>query len=337
MTRLLSDRRPIIALGILVLMLGSLFLLMKSPLISSSNILSFAVTADLLITVPLIYFLLIRKTDIPNTTTIPILIIGMLLGTYLLPEEEQTYLELFKTWVLPLVEVAILTFAIIKVRKAIKRYKAVEFRSPDFFTALKSTCGEILPATLVMPFATEVAVIYYGLINWKSRRPGENEYTYHKESGTPALMGAFVFIIMIETVAFHLLLDRWSPVVAWVLTGLSLYTALQVIGFAKSLTQRPIVINSSSLTLKYGILNEVEIPFDELENVEISSKELGKSPLTKKLSPLGDLESHNVVIHLKSEHELIGLYGLKKRFKVLALHVDQPQEFYESVSKKGAF
>ncbi|MEQ8472296.1 MAG: hypothetical protein RIC35_13980 [Marinoscillum sp.] len=296
-----------------------------------SGILSLAITADLLITVPLIYYLLVRNTKIPNTTTIPVLIIGMVLGSYFLAAEEQLYLELFKTWILPLIEVTILTVVIVKVRKAINKYKALEDRSPDFYTTLKYTCAQILPKKLVMPFATEVAVIYYGLINWKSRKLQENEFTHHKESGTPALMGAFVFIILTETITFHLLLDSWNTVVAWIFTGLSLYTALQVIGFAKSLAQRPITINQNSITLKYGILNEVEIPFTELEDVELSTKELEKAPQTKTLSPLGGLESHNVVLYLKSEHELIGLYGLKKRFTVLALHVDKPQEFHESL------
>jgi hypothetical protein len=34
-----------------------------------------------------------------------------------------------------------------------------------------------------------------------------------------------------------------------------------VFGFARSLSKRPISINNESVTLKYGILNEVEIPF----------------------------------------------------------------------------
>lgn len=288
-----------------------------------------AITIDLLLIVPLVYFLLIRKSEIPNTTVIPIMIIGLLVGSYFMPRESQTYLSIFKTWALPVIEISILTFVIIKVRSAIKKYKGLKGSTPDFFNALKSTCYEILPKRLVLPFATEVAVFYYGFINWKTRVVLENEYTYHKKSGTPALFYAFILIIGVETVAIHFLLTRWSLIAAWILTALSIYTAIQVFGFAKSLTQRPISINQESLTLKYGILNEVEIPFSEIDRIDLSRKSLAKDKLTKTLSPLGELESHNVIIHLKNENELVGLYGLKKKFNVLGLHIDEPKKFNE--------
>jgi hypothetical protein len=302
---------------------------MKSSFLNGNDTLNFAITADLLLIVPLVYFLLIRKSEIPNTKVIPVMIIGLLIGSYFLPQESQTYLSIFKTWALPVIEISILTFVIIKVRSAIRKYKGLKGSTPDFFIALKSTCYEILPKKLVLPFATEVAVFYYGFINWKTREINDNEFTYHKKSGTPALFYAFILIIGVETIAIHFLLTRWSFIAAWILTALSIYTAIQVFGFAKSLTQRPIAINQDSLTLKYGILNEVEIPFSDIGKVELSRKSLEKNELTKTLSPLGELESHNVIIHLKKENQLVGLYGMKKKFQVLGLHIDEPKYFNE--------
>lgn len=327
MNRTIHINRNLINFGIPLTLLGTLILLMNSSFLNGNDTLNFAITADLLLTVPLVYFLLIRKSEIPNTTVIPVMIIGLLVGSYFLPQESQTYLSIFKTWALPVIEISILTFVIIKVRRAIKKYKNLKGSTPDFYNALKSTCYEILPKKLVLPFATEVAVFYYGFMNWKTKEINENEFTYHKNSGTPALFGGFIMIIGIETVALHFLLARWSIVAAWILTALSAYTAIQVFGFAKSLSKRPISINKDSLTLKYGILNEVEIPFADIRKVELSRKSLEKNELTKTLSPLGELESHNVIIHLEKENELVGLYGMKKRFNLLGLHIDEPKEF----------
>jgi hypothetical protein len=331
MNRTIHINRNLINFGIPLALLGTLILLMKSSFLNGNDTLNFAITADLLLIVPLVYFLLIRKSEIPNTTVIPVMIIGLLIGSYFLPQESQTYLSIFKTWALPVIEISILTFVIIKVRSAIRKYKGLKGTTPDFFIALKSTCYEILPKKLVLPFATEVAVFYYGFINWKTKEIKENEFTYHKNSGTPALFGGFIMIIGIETIALHFLLARWSIVAAWILTALSVYTAIQVFGFAKSLTKRPISINQDSLTLKYGILNEVEIPFSDIDKVELSRKSLEKNDLTKTLSPLGELESHNVIIHLKKENELVGLYGMKKKFNLLGLHIDKPIEFKEKM------
>ena len=158
--------------------------------------------------------------------------------------------------------------------------------------------------------------------------------TYHKNSGTPALLFGFIMVIGIETFAFHSLLARWSIIAAWILTALSIYTAIQVFGFAKSLSKRPISVNKDSLNLKYGILSEVEISFSDIDKVELSGKSLEKDELTKTLSPLGELESHNVIIHLKKENELVGLYGMKKKFNLLGLHIDEPKEFNKKNGKR---
>ena len=327
MNRSLSLNQNIILIGIPLVLFGILILLIQSSFPSGKGTLSLAITVDLLLTVPLVYFLLINKTAIPKTTVIPVMIAGLLIGSYFLPKESQTYLVLFKTWALPVIEVSILAFVIIKVRLAVRSYKRVKGNSPDFFSALKSTCYEILPDKLVQPFATEIAVIYYGFINWKRRELQENEFTYHKKSGTPALLGVFIFMILIETFALHLLVGSWNIIAAWVLTGLSTYTAIQVFGFVKSLSRRPVTINKSSLTLRYGILYEAEISFSDIETIELSKKPLQKNEMTSTLSPLGDLESHNVIIYLNKVHELAGLYGMKKKFKVLGLHVDEPVKF----------
>ncbi|MEZ5013591.1 MAG: hypothetical protein R2794_04805 [Chitinophagales bacterium] len=259
------------------------------------------------------------------------MLIGIFIGSYFLPKENQTYLDICKNWILPVCELSILIFVIFKIRKAIKNHKTLNSATPDFYDTLKRISRDILPEKLALPFATEIAVFYYGFIVWKTREIKNNEFTYHKTSGTIALLIGFIMIIGMETLALHFLLARWSNVAAWILTALSVYTAIQVLGFAKSLSKRPVSINTGSLTLKYGILNEVDIPFADIEKIELSRKSLEKDKLTRTLSPLGALESHNVVIHLKKENALIGLYGIKKKFNILGLHIDKPKEFMEKM------
>ena len=328
----LSLRSNLIALTIPFTLFGALILLIMHYLPGEKNgMLDLAVSLDLLITVPLIYFLLVRKTSLPNTTIIPVMITGLIIGTYFLPTESQKYLNAFKTWALPVIEISVLIIVAGKVYQAIRKFKSKGI-TQDFYTTLKAACQELLPQKLVLPFATEVAVIYYGFISWRTRKLKSNEFTYHQESGMPAIMGAFIFVILIEAIALHLLLTRWNPVVAWVLTGLSIYTAIQVLGFAKSIGRRPIVVDNQQVIIRYGILNEVDIPVSNIQTIECSTNPLEKDPMTKTLSPFGDMEGHNVMIRLNEELMLIGLYGFRKKFKTLALHVDNPQRFVSSVT-----
>lgn len=329
---MLTLDRSLLTFGLPLSLFGLIIFLIQFSPLAGNDPLNFAITADLLLTVPLVYLFLIRKTAIPKTTAVPVMVIGLLIGLYFLPKESQTYLVLFKTWGLPIIELSVLTFVVLKVRSAISKYKHLKGASPDFFSALKSTCHEVLPKSAVMPVVTEISVIYYGFLNWRTRILQKNEFTYHRESGTPALMGAFIFIIIIETFVFHLLLAKWSVIAAWILSALSIYSVLQIFGFARSLTKRPILIVENSLILRYGILNEVKIPLSDIESLELTSQSVENLGFAK-LSPLGEMESHNVVISLSKENTMVGLYGIKKRFKVVGLHVDEPKKFKEQIDQ----
>lgn len=317
----------LIVFGIPLGGLAALVVLMQLPLLQENNTLALALTVDLLLTIPLVYFLLIRKTEIPKITVFPILLLGVLLGTYYLPPQGQTYLDLFKFWGLPLIEISVLLLIGLKVNRAQKAYSKHKSLNPDFYEVLKKVCQEEFPKKLASLLVSEMAVFYYGFVRWKKRAILPNEYTYHQKSGTPSLLLGLIMVIGIETVSLHFLLAKWSSVAAWILTGLSVYSGLQVIGFAKSLSQRPICCGPDKLLLRYGILNETKLPYTSIDAVVLSTESLKKEKYTRKISPLGDLESHNVIIHFNQIGILEGLYGFNKKFKTLALYLDEPQQF----------
>jgi len=327
MFKVLPINRNLISFGIPLILFGVLMVLMKSSYFTSNLILNLSITIDLLIGIPFIYFILIRKSKIPKTTVIPIMVVGLVLGSYFLPKENQIYLSLFKTWVLPFVELFVLTFIIVKVYGITKKYKTLKEGKPDFFDTVKCICQDILPEKLVSPFATEIAVFYYGFFSWRKLVIKKNEFTYHKNSGALGMMIGILMIIAVETVALHFLLTNWNRRVAWGVTILSIYTAIQVFGLAKSLSKRLIIITDSGVVFKYGIASEAKVLFDNIESIELSKVEDEKEGLTKTLSPLGELEGHNVVVKLKFEHEITGIYGCKKKFKTLLLFIDEPLNF----------
>lgn len=328
MTFNLQINRTWFSFGIPLLMVLGLSLLCKSSFLPNNPTLgAFAVTFDLLLTVPLIYFFLIRKSKIPAITILPAVILGLVIATYILPEENQRYLNLFKLFGLPVIELSVISFVIFKVRRSINNFKLKKEEHVDFYSALKIVCADLVPKTLVPFLATEIAVIYYGFINWKKYRPKTNEFSYHKNSGTMAVIAAVIVMVMVETFVFHLLLAKWSITAAWILSALSAYTGLQLFGFLKSLSQRPIIIAQDTLLIRYGILAETKINIEDIARIELSSSDLKQDKETKKLSTFGDLESHNTIIILKKEYRLFGLYGTHKQFTKLALHIDNKEEF----------
>lgn len=300
----------------------------------NTGALSLAITADLLLTIPIVYFLLIRKTSIPKTTIVPLVILGLVVGYFTIPIENQFYLNLFKTWGLPFIELGVVSYIIHNIVKTVRLYKShKDDGNNDFFTTLKTTCHKLLPNFIVTPFVTEIAVVYYGFFNWKKRKLKPNEFSYHKENGTVALLLALLFVIAIETIVIHLVLIKWNNVVTWILTNLSIYSGIQIIGFLKSILKRPIMIVNNVLYLRYGIMKETQISINQIESIELSSNDIEISDTNQKLSLLGNLEGHNLIIRLKKENTIRGLYGTKKAYKVLVLQVDQKIEFKNQIDQ----
>ena len=124
MNKTFNLEKNLIIFGIPLIIIGMIVFISKSMIFNANpSILSIGITFDLLLTVPFVYFLLIRKTKIPKTTVVPFLIVGIIICSFILPAENQYYLNLFKSWVLPIVELSILSFVIFNVRKGIIRYK----------------------------------------------------------------------------------------------------------------------------------------------------------------------------------------------------------------------
>jgi len=327
-----SKQRNILAFFIPILLLTIVFTLTQfvKPL-AHKNTFYNVIVLDLVLTIPLVYFLLIRKINIPKTTIVPFFIIGVVIASYTIPEDYQSLLQAVKTWIIPVVEVSVLTYIIISIRKAVKIYRNNKTSSFDFFTTLKSSALEIMPKRAAHFFASEIATFYYAFYHWRKIKLKENQFSYHKNSGTVTLLIALIFVIVIETFVLHVLLTRWNETIAWIFTGLSIYSGIQIFGFAKSLMKRPYSIEDNKVYLRYGIMSSAVININAIDEIELSTKEIEYKGDVKKLSPLGEMESHNVLITLKEPQEMSGFYGMKKTFKTLAFYVDNQNEFKTTI------
>ncbi len=323
----------LVPLAIILLLVG----ISKTSLFDTNlKELSLAITIDLLLTVPLLYFFLIRKKSIPNITIVPVFGLGMIIASLILPEENQLLLNYAKNWVLPIIELTVATFILSKVWKTINLFRKESNDQPDFYSALKRGCREVLPPKVDSIFSMEISIFYYSLFAWRKRKLAKSEFSYHRENSVLILLGVFLFVLLIETFVVHILLQGWSPAIAWILTIVSIYTAFQLFAILKSISRRPISIGNESLFLKYGLFAETEIPFNKIESVELNSKPLEFDKSTRHLSPLKEADSYNVVLEVKEEQELLGIYGLKRGFKKLAFHVDEKEKFFDTLMSKIA-
>lgn len=296
-----------------------------------NNTLALGITVDLVLTVPLLYTLAIYHQNIPKTTVLPVLFLGVLLGSWFLPLEQQGYLNGVKTYVLPLIEVGVLSFVLYTVYQARNIYK--QAGEQDFYSRLQQVTKALFPEQLSHFLATELSIPYYCFWVWKVPALEPQQFSYHKKSGSIALLGAFLMILTVEILALHVLLHLWSPWVAWIVTGLSAYTFLQVVSWMKSMPQRPIELTEKHLHLKYATVGEAVILLENIKQATPYEREKHSAALPR-LSVLGELETPNIYLQLKAPTTLIGLLGRKQPVTELLFFVDEQKDFLQQLKEK---
>jgi hypothetical protein len=311
--------------------LVALIILRFLPRGGNNAIQATGITIDLTVLSPLLYFLLIRRSAIPNITVVPVFIFGVLVAGVLLPSEDQQALIWIRNWLLPIVELVVIGVVIYHLVGFRRALKAGQHLNTDFFSALKAATSRVLPSKISDFLAMELAAFYYGFFYWK-KSPSDG-YTYHKTGGTMAILILVMLLVPIETVVLHLLIQQWNETIAWIFTIVSLYTALQLFGIIRSIKPRPIELLPDQLWLKYGILVDVHVPLAQITSIEKIKNGQAPEEIVA-LSPISTFEGCNLQLTSRKELTIIGLYGVKKRTHAIAFTVDQVDDFLEALGRK---
>lgn len=296
--------------------------------------LSSYVIIDFLVTIPVVYAFLIRKGKAYKLTIITVFLIGFITASNLLPKEDSRILELVKTFIIPLIEIGVLSFIIYKSHLVYQSFKKNN-KNIDFYDTIQIASKEVFPGKLGYFLATEIAVVYYALFSWKKKENSKHTFTYHKEGTYTGVLLGFALVVIVEIFVLHVLLVKWSVIGAWIITFLSFYTLLQIVAITKSFAKRPIYFNEEKgeLVLKHGFVGLATIPIQNIKEIETTSKEI-ENKQVKYFSFLGSLSGGNTIIHLETPITYESIYGFKKEAKALALIVDEKTVFSEFIAGK---
>lgn len=322
-----SNQRRFFSIGLPILMLIGLTLLGNSALMVQHPDLAIGVIYDLTLVVPLCYLLLIWRLPIKRITVIPFFVAGIIIASVITPTYQNYHLDLVKSFILPLVELGVITLIILKVRQTIKLYKLKSAEKSDFYLSIKTSAQEVLESERIgNVFATEIGMIYYALFTWRKYQKTAYQYTAYRDNGMVAILITIIFVVAAETIGLHFLLIKWNTLVAWLLFGVSIYTAVQLTGHLKALKRRLVEIDDNSLQLKYGLFGDCNIEFDNIERIELGSSIIeGRN--VQQLALLGDLEDLNLTLYLKKPVVIEKAYGIKKKADVIQFYLDEPQQF----------
>lgn len=296
------------------------------PAVQSSPLLRVGISIDLLLTLPLLWFVLAKAGVVPIKGTKWVLLTGVLAGLVFLREEPRlTFLQTLED-LLPIVLGLLSVAALYAVVRVVIRVA----RSVDILLASSVELSDKLGKNFIARvIASELAMLIY-LVDMSPLNPtNECSFSSHTRSGFRGLLGGLLFVGLLETMVVHIVVHLFSPTIAWVLTLSSLFGCLMVVSHMRAIPRRLHCISDDTLTLKNGLFGTAEIRLYKIESVD--RVEGFNDNETPRFAMLGKLDPVNVKIVLKNPQTYEANHGIKRTVSSLLFQVDHPSEFVETL------
>lgn len=292
-----------------------------------------ALPLDFMVGIPLIfYFMVVRPCGWTLLCVIPAIWLGYGLSILALGTADAGILP-------ALLPVLLVVEAVIAVREAVRiagAFRTAKTRSADPMAWLYDAVFYVVPKEVpARVMAAELSVWYYALFSWRKRpatKSGEAVFGYHNAGGYMNMMLGLALAFPVEVVGVHLLLSQWSVVAAIVVTALSVYAAVWLLGDARARVMRPIIVGEDAVHLECGIQMEALIPLGQIGTFAFSEAEIRGIPDAERLN-YGTFYHADVWIVTKRPIEVRTLLGTK-RVSAIGISVDDSNAFASLVAER---
>ncbi|HEY7473094.1 MAG TPA: hypothetical protein VIE68_12185 [Gemmatimonadota bacterium] len=301
------------------------------------RLLADALTIDLVVSVPLGYwFLAVRGAGWPRISVVPVFVLSVA-GARLVPGLESGGLLPRIEWVAIPAELLLLT---IVARRAVAMSRALaRDAGPDALESLRRAAIELVDVERAAEIiAYEAAVLWYAVAGGGKRgAPVGESFGVRRRSGYGPVLLALFLAIAVEAIALHLFVRQWSVVAAWILTGLTAYAVVWLIGDFRALGSRTILLTDDELVVRLGLRWTVRIPLGRIRAVCSAGGPVASAARPARGS--GHLRavilgSERQIVELDGELPAVGFYGIRRRVRSIGLAVDEPGRFLAAVGSR---
>lgn len=297
-----------------------------------SHIEGIALPLDFMVGIPFgFYLLVVRPRKLTLLSVIPVIWIGYALSALALGAPDAGILPALLSVLIP-VELAIAARECLKIAHTFKTAKA---KSPDPMAWFRETMLYLVRKDVAANMtAAELAVWYYALLSWRKKPyvlSGERAFSYHNAGGYMNMMLGLALAFPVEIIAVHLLVSQWSVIAASIITALSVYAAIWLVGDARARILRPIVVGEGSVRLECGIQMETAIPASNIEMVALSDNEIGHIEESDRLN-YGTFYRPDAWLVMQSSVEVRTLLGTK-HVRAIGVSVDDPKAFAAAIKE----
>ena len=313
------------------LMLGILIAVLYAGWGSGSTFLQAAV-ADVLLTIPLIYFLIIRKRAVPNITVIPLSLAGLFLVSFFVPQKDMLWFTLVKSAWTGLAEVVVIAFIVTKFVGIRNAYGKQSDHRHSFPRMMRMAVNEVIPGLAGKLFSGEMLAIFFSVRGWGRTSADSNSFTSYRQSQVLVLYSVILFLLTAETIIFHILLAQWSSIAAWILTGISIYSFIQLMGFMGALRHVPTRLADGWLELNYGIYASALTRPENIRSAQVITSGNDDEEAFR-MTMLGTLEPVNLTLDFHQPVAVERLYGKTVYTDRLQIFIDDPDRFLSDLDK----
>ncbi|WP_428618564.1 hypothetical protein [Shewanella sp.] len=246
---------------------------------------------DALIVAPLLCFFCIRNKKDALIKALALLCLGVLLGSYIVPEQNKFiwhHLEQGRYLVVAVIvlfELVAITSVILAISSALG-----QGRDPDL--AIDEPITRVLGTGAIADLLRfETRMWTYALFASRIDRhhfSGTQHFTYHQKEGAQSNLLGFILVIAFEVPLMHLLLHYlWSPLAANIISLLTLLSLVFFIAEYRALSRRPISRCRNELIIRCGLSSPMVIPLSNILHVAPNQAFVRRSKQIKRYNYAG--------------------------------------------------
>jgi len=291
---------------------------------------------DLALGLPLLGYALVIRGGYVSAAVLPLLLLASTgLAFLAVPEGGGRVLPVLIV-VAPALELAAIAVGLWRLRAIIEAYRAARSELPYASDALRVALGTggKLPPALARMASFELTAIACAVAGWRWRfvpRPGVRAYSSHRTSGQAVLAGALVFLMLIEIPLVHLTVHAvWSDLAAWLLTALSAYGLLWVIGDVQASRLHPHTVTATHLHLRAGQRAASDLALASITAVRGATAQDGAD------ASIVAFGTANIRIEVAPPAVVHGFLGRPTEASNLLIRTDEPERFIRDLEARLA-
>ncbi|WP_460959216.1 hypothetical protein [Spirosoma litoris] len=295
--------------------------------------LSLGITFDVVfITTGLFYWLVAKPLRLASNRLLWVALLMLRIALFILPQGSHSFNQ-FWPFLLVFSEGAVLVIAGLRIRTIVQTYRRLR-PTTDWETALQNSLATVFGERASAFIFGEGIILYYVLFGWRLKidaPEGAKILTTHQQSGQLALTVSILLIGVIEGVAVHLLINRWSPTAAFWITALSGYGMLFFVADMIATVKRPSYLTDSHFYIRLGIRWRATIPKSAIAAVSF----IHDKP-TKQTGSLNGafLTTPNLLFVFTEPITFIGPYGIQRKVNRFTIFVDERTAFNQYLCRE---